>query len=138
MCARCLNQDIPYNPHGNPVDPNTGEMLFDIRPGGLKRTEVTAGQTSDGINDALRADYQDWASRQGTIDSGPIPNATGKEVHVGHDVGQAWILTPPGGKSGVRPQTARGNREQARLDKKMAERARANGGNARPKGAKRR
>ncbi|OQP60443.1 hypothetical protein A3860_33510 [Niastella vici] len=134
---------LPANPRNLPVGP-TGERLFDAWVGGLLRSRVTTGETSDGITDTLRQRFQDWATRYGTVDGPPIPNATGRQVQVGHVEGQAHVLSPEGTVVQVTPQTAAGNRSWSSIERALADLRRAwNAANpdnpvpVRPRGQKR-
>jgi len=102
-----------------------GNRLYDVPVGALFRDKVTTGATSDGITTALRKKYQRLAAKYGTADgSGPIPNATGKDVQVGHVAGQAHVLSPEGTVVEVTPQSAASNREWSIIEKAYAERVR--------------
>ncbi|WP_411032341.1 SpvB/TcaC N-terminal domain-containing protein [Spongiimicrobium sp. 3-5] len=135
--------ELPDNPRNLPLDAN-GEPLFHSWLGGLIRHQITPGDTSDGISSALRAEHQRLARIYGTVDGPPIPGATGKDVHVGHDIGHAHVLSPAGRRVRVVPQTAKGNRSWSSRERALADRRRAwNDQNpslqvpVRPKGKKR-
>ncbi len=135
--------ELPDNPFNLPTNQN-GERIFDVWLGGLVRDHVVTGETSDGINQSLRREHQRRAGIYGTIDGPIVPNATGKQVQVGHLPGQAHVLSPEGTRVQVVPQSASGNRSWSSRERALADRRRvwnaANPDNqvpVRPKGQER-
>jgi hypothetical protein len=105
--------------------------------GAVKRWRITAGETSRGVYESLRAEVTDWAERVGTMDGPP----TTDPVHVGHQYGGSHVFTPPGETTLVGAQTRYGNLSQANAEAQAAAARRAYNPDgtqlyARPKGSK--
>jgi RHS repeat-associated protein len=93
----------------------------DVFVGALKRWRVTAGSTSRGITDKIRAQIKAWAAKYGTMDGPPESGP----VHAGHAWGKEHFQTLPGEETIVGAQTARGNLQQAPTEAKAAASRRA-------------